>query len=166
MATVHSYARFSSSQQSKGDSERRQLQNGEQWVCRSGHEFSDLHLIDRGKSGFKGNQQKALEEFVKAVQEGVVKAGDILLVEAIDRLGRKGIRQTQTLLNFTAQDRKNQLTCVTQTHKYGYPKLPKSSSCAVILTPYSIAGWTLLSSVPLKRCIGHLRKTTLGMQSR
>jgi len=37
------------------------------------------------------------------------------------------------VINSTAQDRKNQLTCVTQTHKYGYPKLPKSSSCAVIL---------------------------------
>ncbi len=99
MATVHSYARFSTPQQSWGDSERRQAQNGAAWVKRQGHTFSTLRFWDRGKSAFRGHKQKALAAFLKAVETGEVKAGDILLVEAIDRLGRKGIRPTQKLVN-------------------------------------------------------------------
>ena len=99
MATVHSYNRFSTPQQSWGDSERRQAENGAAWVNRHGHTFSNLHFWDRGKSGFRGHKQKALDAFLKAIETGEVKAGDILLVEAIDRLGRKGIRPTQKLVN-------------------------------------------------------------------
>lgn len=99
MATVHSYSRFSSDQQSWGDSERRQAENGAAWVGRNKHTFSDLQLWDRGKSGFRGNKQKALGEFLKAIDEGKVRPGDILLVEAVDRLSRKGIRATQKIVN-------------------------------------------------------------------
>ena len=99
MATVHSYNRFSTPQQSWGDSERRQAENGAAWVKRQGHTFSNLHFWDRGKSGFRGHKQKALAAFLKAIETGEVKPGDILLVEAIDRLGRKGIRPTQKLVN-------------------------------------------------------------------
>ena len=99
MATVHSYARFSSMGQAEGNSEKRQLENGAAWVKKHGHQFSDLRLIDRGRSGFRGNKQKALAEFVKAIDDGRVKPGDILLTEAIDRLGRRGIRPTQDLVN-------------------------------------------------------------------
>ena len=48
---------------------------------------------------FRGNKQKALAEFLKAIDEGKVKPGDILLVEAVDRLSRKGIRATQKIVN-------------------------------------------------------------------
>ena len=60
--------------------------------------FSNLRLIDRGRSSFKGNRQKALAEFIRAIDRQLVKPGDILLVEAIDRLSRRGIRQTQDLV--------------------------------------------------------------------
>lgn len=102
MAVVHSYARFSTLKQSAdygGDSERRQLENGAEWVKKNGHTFSNLRLIDRGRSSFKGNRQKALAEFIRAIDRQLVKPGDILLVEAIDRLSRRGIRQTQDLVN-------------------------------------------------------------------
>ena len=99
MATVHSYARFSSPQQAWGDSERRQAENGAAWVKRHGHVFSTLAFFDPGKSGFRGAKQKALGEFLKAIAKGIVKPGDILLCEAIDRLSRRGIRPTQDLVN-------------------------------------------------------------------
>lgn len=99
MATVHSYNRFSSPQQSWGDSERRQAENGAAWVKRHGHVFSNLQFWDKGKSGFRGNKQKALAEFLKAIEKGQVKPGETLLVEAVDRLSRKGIRATQKLVN-------------------------------------------------------------------
>jgi DNA invertase Pin-like site-specific DNA recombinase len=98
MATVHSYARFSDPVQALGDSERRQLERGADWAKRHGHTFSDLRLIDRGKSGFRGDKQAALKLFLQELGKRV-HPGDILLVEAIDRLGRRGIRPTQDVVN-------------------------------------------------------------------
>lgn len=99
MAIVHSYARFSSEKQKFGDSEKRQKTAAEDYCERHKHTLSDLVFFDRGKSGFRGNKQKALAAFLKAIKDGRVKPGDILLVEAVDRLSRKGIRETQTLVN-------------------------------------------------------------------
>lgn len=98
MAIVHSYARFSTLKQSEGDSERRQLENGAAWAKRHGHTLSPTKFIDPGASGFKGDKQAALKKFIKAIGD-TVKPGDILLIEAIDRLSRKGIRETQDLVN-------------------------------------------------------------------
>ena len=49
--------------------------------------------------GLGGTSKRLLAAFIKAIETGEVKAGDVLLVEAIDRLGRKGIRPTQKLVN-------------------------------------------------------------------
>lgn len=99
MRTVHSYARFSDKKQQAGDSETRQNTNAEAWVKKMGYRFSDLRFWDKGKSGFKGDKQKSLTLFLKALEDGRVKKGDILLVESVDRLSRKGIRATQNLIN-------------------------------------------------------------------
>lgn len=99
MAIVHSYARFSDPSQAAGDSLRRQQEAAERWCEKHGHQLSDLRFHDLGKSGWRGNKQKALEAFLKAVDDGRVKSGEILLVEAVDRLSRKGVRPTQTLVN-------------------------------------------------------------------
>jgi DNA invertase Pin-like site-specific DNA recombinase len=99
MAVIHSYIRFSSDKQQWGDSERRQADQGENWAKRHGHKFSDLRFFDSGKSAFRGSKQKMLDAMLKAIKDGRIRAGDILLVEAIDRLSRKGIRATQTLVN-------------------------------------------------------------------
>lgn len=96
---VHSYARFSDPGQEAGDSLRRQQDAAVDFCRRKGWTLSDLRFADLGKSGFKGNKQRALEEFEKAVSDGRVKPGDVLLVENVDRLSRKGIRQTQNLVN-------------------------------------------------------------------
>lgn len=99
MAIVHSYARFSSEKQQFGDSEKRQTTSADEFCQRHKHTLSDLVFFDRGKSGFRGDKQKALAAFLKAIKSGRVAPGDILLVEAVDRLSRKGIRETQTLVN-------------------------------------------------------------------
>ena len=96
---VHSYARFSDPSQEAGDSLRRQQDATIAFCKRKGWTLSDLRFQDLGRSGFKGNKQRALAEFEKAVDDGRVKPGDVLLVENVDRLSRKGIRQTQNLVN-------------------------------------------------------------------
>jgi len=99
MAMVHSYARFSDPSQAAGDSLRRQQDAAVRWCEKHGHQLSDLRFHDLGKSGWRGDKQKALAAFLKAIDGGQVKAGEILLVEAVDRLSRKGVRPTQTLVN-------------------------------------------------------------------
>lgn len=102
MATVHSYIRFSTEKQSErhgGDSQRRQLENSAAWIKRHKHTLSNLEFRDLGKSAHKGDRQKALKAFLKSIEEGKVKPGDILLVENVDRLSRKGVRPTQKLVN-------------------------------------------------------------------
>lgn len=101
MRTVHSYKRFSDKQQEDGDSERRQDDGAVKFCEKHGYRLSDLSFWDKGKSAFSGSKQKLLQEFLRIMHanDGRVKSGDILLVEAVDRLSRKGIRQTQILVN-------------------------------------------------------------------
>lgn len=96
---VHSYARFSDPKQEGGDSIRRQRQAAEEFCERKKWTLSDLTFTDRGRSGFSGDKQRALNAFLKAVDDGLVKPGETLLVEAVDRLSRKGVRATQNLVN-------------------------------------------------------------------
>lgn len=96
---VHAYSRFSDPSQSAGDSLRRQQQQAAEFCKRRGWRLSDLRFDDKGRSAFKANKQRALDEFLNAIDDGRVKRGEVLLVEAVDRLSRKGIRQTQSLVN-------------------------------------------------------------------
>lgn len=99
MAVVHSYVRFSTIGQIDGDSLRRQSEAAAAWVKQHKHKMSDLTFQDLGKSSFRGKKQVSLNLFLKAIEEGKVQAGDILLVESVDRLSRRGIRPTQDLIN-------------------------------------------------------------------
>lgn len=89
---VYSYIRFSSPEQSLGDSERRQLDEARAWAKRKGHEFDEtLQLADRGLSAFHGTNRKrgALGQFLNLVEEKRIPAGSILLIENVDRLSRE-----------------------------------------------------------------------------
>lgn len=99
MATVHQYTRFSTLDQLQGDSLRRQSEDGLEWITKNKHKRSELVFQDLGKSSYRGNKQAALNRFLTAIDEGLVQPGDILLIEAVDRLSRKGIRETQDLCN-------------------------------------------------------------------
>ena len=85
-----SYIRFSSTQQSKGDSLRRQLDatrtyaHEHGWIC-----DDSLNLRDLGVSGWRSaNVEKKLGVFLGAIENGTVPSGSVLIVESLDRLSR------------------------------------------------------------------------------
>jgi DNA invertase Pin-like site-specific DNA recombinase len=90
---IYSYIRFSTPEQSMGDSERRQLESAKQFAKKRPSLPLDesLKLIDRGKSAFRGTNRKEgfLGKFLEMVREGRIASGSILLVENIDRLSRE-----------------------------------------------------------------------------
>lgn len=91
---VYSYARFSTPEQAKGDSERRQDERATIYANKIGLPFDKaLHMIDRGLSAYHGAHRKkgALGQFLKSVESGEVPKGSILVVENIDRLGREEV---------------------------------------------------------------------------
>ena len=99
--TVHSYARFSDPSQAAGTSTDRQKEGLTKFVATGDHTLSGLQMSDKGKSAHKGNKQKALNEFLRILRlrDGRIKADDVLFVEALDRISRKGIRATQDVVN-------------------------------------------------------------------
>ena len=101
MARTHSYRRFSFGRQELGDSIRRQDDGLARFLKAGNHTLSDLAMMDKGKSAFRGNKQKCLNKFMEILRakDGRIARGDILYVEAIDRLSRKGIRPTQDTVN-------------------------------------------------------------------
>ena len=88
---IYSYTRFSSEKQRHGDSVRRQVEAVEEWAKRSGGGLRlDTSLRDEGVPGYMGRNAKvgALGRFLKAIEEGLVAPGSILVVENLDRLSR------------------------------------------------------------------------------
>ncbi|WP_417379495.1 recombinase family protein [Gimesia sp.] len=92
MALVYSYLRFSSKKQELGDSKRRQLELGREWIARNKHTESNLKLHDLGVSAFRGKNKHtgALKIFIDMCQSGEIDSSSILLVENLDRLSREG----------------------------------------------------------------------------
>jgi DNA invertase Pin-like site-specific DNA recombinase len=93
MPLAYSYLRFSSPQQSQGDSLRRQKQDRERWLQEHPDvEFEkSLVVTDAGRSAFrrKNWDTYALARFVECIKSGRVKPGSYLLVENLDRLSRE-----------------------------------------------------------------------------
>lgn len=97
---AYSYLRFSTPEQERGDSFRRQKELAERYA-----ELHDLDLDDRafhdlGVSAFRGANAATgrLGEFLTAVREGVVERDSFLLVENLDRLSRNTARRAVRLL--------------------------------------------------------------------
>ena len=89
---AYSYIRFSTTDQIKGDSKRRQLEMSERFAADNGlslvTDYQDLGLSAyRGKNATEG----ALAQFIEAVKSGKVAKGSYLLVESLDRLSRDSI---------------------------------------------------------------------------
>jgi len=93
MALVFSYIRFSTKKQLEGDSLRRQVEKGDEWIRRNGHTQASLSLRDIGVSAFRGKNKHtgALSKFLEAIEGGRVPVGSILLVENLDRLSRQAM---------------------------------------------------------------------------
>ena len=91
MPIAYSYIRFSSTEQLKGDSLRRQSDLSKNYAEANGLELdTKLNLRDLGISAFdKSNLNKgALGQFLRLVEDGMIPRGSYLLVESLDRLSR------------------------------------------------------------------------------
>lgn len=91
---AYSYIRFSSPEQEKGDSIRRQIEQSEEYAKQNGLILDDsLKLTDRGLSAFHGMHRTkgALGTFLKLVEAGKIEKGSTLIVENMDRLSREQI---------------------------------------------------------------------------
>lgn len=91
---AYSYVRFSTPQQLKGDSLRRQLEASERYVTENGLVLDEtLNLRDLGISAFRGKniEYGALGAFIKAIESGKVKEGSYLIVESLDRISRNEV---------------------------------------------------------------------------
>ncbi|MEB3043107.1 recombinase family protein [Rhizobium mulingense] len=89
---AYSYIRFSTPEQMKGDSFRRQLQAAEKYAALHGLEIDttfDFH--DLGVSAWQGKNRREgmLGEFLAFVKSGDIKRGSYLLVENLDRVSRE-----------------------------------------------------------------------------
>lgn len=89
---AYSYVRFSTPDQMKGDSFRRQAEASRRYADENGLELDEsLSFQDLGVSAFRGRnvEDGALGSFLVAVEQGTVKPGSFLLVESLDRLSRQ-----------------------------------------------------------------------------
>jgi len=100
---AYSYLRFSTPDQLKGDSFRRQVESSRLYAEKHGLDLDDaLTFQDLGISAFRGKniEEGALKAFIEAVDSGQISSGSYLLVESLDRLSRQNV--WNALQQFTA----------------------------------------------------------------
>ncbi|WP_039660878.1 recombinase family protein [Pantoea sp. MBLJ3] len=98
MIQAFSYVRFSTKSQATGTSLERQLNASKLFCQQHNLELSSKGYNDLGISGFKNVKRPELDQMLEAIQSGVIPSGSYILIEAIDRLSRKGISHTQDVL--------------------------------------------------------------------
>lgn len=103
MATAYSYMRFSTPDQRKGDSIRRQTAFLDAFVERNSLQLdTSLRFVDAGVSGHKGlhrsSDKYALGYFLSLVKSGRIAPGSYLIVESLDRLSREDVDEALELL--------------------------------------------------------------------
>lgn len=97
---VFSYQRFSTPEQQEGDSIRRQTEARDRWLKQHPkYRLAELSLQDLGVSAFHGKNAKqgSLAVFLEAVERGIVRKGDALLIENLDRLSRQPIEESSEI---------------------------------------------------------------------
>ena len=99
MRTAYSYIRFSSQEQKKGESLKRQTIWRNEFIAKKGWNLDQqLVLQDLGKSAFKSGKQNGLQLFLDAIKSGAVASGSVLVVEHLDRLSRQEPMDAMVLL--------------------------------------------------------------------
>jgi DNA invertase Pin-like site-specific DNA recombinase len=99
MPTAYSYIRFSTRIQGEGDSQRRQLAATQAYCDSNELTLSDKRFSDLGISAFKEIDRPSLADMLSAIETNIIKAGDYIILENLDRLSRKGISDTLAVLN-------------------------------------------------------------------
>ena len=97
---AYSYLRFSTPEQARGDSRRRQTAMAESYAKLHGlHLDAALNFRDLGISAFrsKNAKQGVLRDFLTAVEFSLVPPESILLIESLDRLSRAEVLEAQAL---------------------------------------------------------------------
>ncbi len=90
---AYSYVRFSTPEQARGESFRRQIELARAYAAKHGLHL-DESFRDEGVSAFKGrhrDERAALGAFLRRVESGDVAKGSYLLVESLDRLSREEV---------------------------------------------------------------------------
>lgn len=97
---AYSYVRFSTPEQSRGDSKRRQTEKAVRYALDHDLDLVDDSYMDLGVSAYRGRNKDAgaLADFLQAVEDGVVEKGSYLLVESMDRISRERPRKAVRLL--------------------------------------------------------------------
>jgi DNA invertase Pin-like site-specific DNA recombinase len=87
---AYSYIRFSTPEQAKGDSLRRQLELSRKYA-EAHNLILDETMQDLGLSAFHGKHKSkgTLGRFLDLIEEGMIPPGSVLLVENLDRLSRE-----------------------------------------------------------------------------
>jgi len=91
---AYSYIRFSTPEQIKGDSIRRQTELSEEYARKNGLILDrSLNLQDLGVSAYTGKHRDsgALGGFLKIIDAGKIENGSVLMIESLDRLSREEI---------------------------------------------------------------------------
>lgn len=121
MPKAYSYLRFSTPEQARGDSYRRQAELARAYAEAHGLELDERSYEDLGVSAFRGRNAStgALRAFRDAVESGDIEPGSYLLIESLDRLTRAVILDAQSLfLGILAQD----VTIVTLSDRREYSR--------------------------------------------
>ena len=95
---AYSYIRFSTPDQIKGDSLRRQLEGSRHWADEHGYEL-DTSLRDLGISAYSGANRTmgSLKKFIDLIEQGHIEAGSVLILESLDRLSREELTKSLNL---------------------------------------------------------------------
>ena len=94
MKPAYSYIRFSTPEQAKGDSFRRQSEKAAEWARKNGYRIVD-EMHDLGVSAFRGKNTKQgrLGAFLAMIEAGKIEKGSVLIVESLDRFSRSQVRE-------------------------------------------------------------------------
>lgn len=98
---AYSYLRFSTPEQRKGDSFRRQTSLAKEYAERNGLILdTEVTFRDLGVSAYQGRNRQAgaLGLFLEAVETGLIEKGSYLLVESLDRISRESARKAARTL--------------------------------------------------------------------
>jgi DNA invertase Pin-like site-specific DNA recombinase len=119
---AYSYVRFSSPEQAKGDSYRRQTEKAATYAAKHGLILDDkLNMFDEGISAFMGKNvtMGALGNFLSLVQHGDIPKGSYLLAENIDRISRDVVTEAMATLTMLIN---SGITLVTLTDERAYSR--------------------------------------------
>lgn len=95
---AYSYIRLSSRQQIMGDGQRRQLEAATEYCIQNNLTLSPKSFRDLGVSAFKEVDRPSLSDLHECIERGIIRAGDVIILEKLDRLSRQGISKTQQML--------------------------------------------------------------------